>query len=62
VRAREDPAVRLIVHQLAHLCGVDEIDNTLDVYGKLNDECKTKDAAIKAAKAAATNTAEKLTS
>jgi hypothetical protein len=49
VRGREDPTVRLIAHELAFLCGVFEIDNTLDVYGKLNDECRVKDAAIKAA-------------
>ena len=53
VRAREDPALRLIVHQLAFLCGVFEFDNTLDVHGKLNDRCKVKDAAIKAARAGA---------
>jgi hypothetical protein len=56
VRAREDPAVRLIVHELAFLCGVIEVDNTLDVYGKLNDECRVKDAAIKAARAGAEET------
>ncbi|MFM0007375.1 hypothetical protein PQR57_41295 [Paraburkholderia dipogonis] len=56
VRAREDPAVRLIVHQLAFLCGVFEVDNTLDVYGKLNDECREKDVAIKAARAGAEET------
>lgn len=53
VRAREDPALRLIVHQLAFLCGVFEFDNTLDGHGKLNDRCRVKDAAIKAARAGA---------
>ncbi|SOF01896.1 hypothetical protein SAMN05446635_10018 [Burkholderia sp. OK233] len=53
VRAREDPAVRLIVHQLAVLCGSLAIDNTLDVYGKLNDQCRVKDAAIKTTRAGA---------
>jgi hypothetical protein len=53
VRAREDPAVRLIAHPFAFLCVVFEIDNTLDVYWKLNDECRVKDAAIKVARAGA---------
>ncbi|MFC6307222.1 hypothetical protein E2553_37755 [Paraburkholderia dipogonis] len=53
VRPREDPALRLIVHQFAFLCGVFEIDNKLDVYRKLNDRCRVKDAAIKAARAGA---------
>jgi hypothetical protein len=56
VRAREGPAVRLTVHQLAFLCGVFEVDNTLNVYGKLSTECREKDVAIKAARAGAKET------
>jgi hypothetical protein len=37
-----DPAVRLMVHQLAFLCNVAEIDDSLDVYGKLTDECRAE--------------------
>ena len=48
---RNDPAVRLICHQLAFLLAVSEIDYKLDVYGQLEQECKDKSAAIKAAKA-----------
>ena len=47
VRAREDAAVRLIVHQLAFLCGVYEIDHTSDVYGELTRECELKAAEIR---------------
>lgn len=44
VGAREDAAVRLIVHQLAYLCGIYEIDHTSDVYGVLTRECEEKAA------------------
>jgi hypothetical protein len=37
---RQDPAIRLMVHQLAYLCGVPEIDHDLLAYGKLVDACK----------------------
>lgn len=42
-----DPAVRLMVHQLAFLCGVPEIDRDLELYGKLTAACEaeTKEAA-----------------
>ena len=36
----EDPAVRLIVHQLAFLCKVDEIDHELGTYNDLIEECR----------------------
>jgi hypothetical protein len=49
-RARVDAAVRLIVHQLAHLCGVWEIDHDLDTYGKLTAECEARKAALQAAR------------
>lgn len=35
-----DPALRLMVHQLAFLCNVAEIDGTLDVYGQLTRACE----------------------
>lgn len=47
VRTSEDPAVRLIVHQLAHLCGTWEINNAADAYGQLIAECETKSASLK---------------
>ena len=34
-----DPAIRLMVHQLAFLCHVAEIDSASDVYGKLTEAC-----------------------
>jgi hypothetical protein len=37
---RQDPAIRLMVHQLAYLCGVAEIDGDVLTYGKLLDACK----------------------
>ena len=36
---RDDPAIRLMVHQLAYLCNVREIDDEMDVYHKLTVEC-----------------------
>jgi hypothetical protein len=42
---REDPAVRLIVHQLAYICNVAEIDNDSgQVYGRLTAECASRAA------------------
>jgi len=38
-----DAAVRLIVHQLASLCRVSEMDDDLNVYGDLSDECRKID-------------------
>lgn len=40
VDQRKDPAVRLIVHQLAYLCDVAEIDNGFESYGLLIEQCK----------------------
>lgn len=41
ISQREDVAVRLIIHQLAHLCNIFEIDHgSLDVYNKLMDQCE----------------------
>lgn len=34
-----DPAVRLMVHQLAYICGVAEINESLSVYGDLTAAC-----------------------
>lgn len=36
----DDAAVRLMVHQLAFICHVSEIDTSLDTYSKLVDECR----------------------
>jgi hypothetical protein len=41
-RKRSDPAVRLIVHQLAFLCGVQEIEDSLTVYGELTKACEAQ--------------------
>ena len=40
----KDPAIRLIVHQLAFICGVPEIEHGGDplVYVRLHDECEVK--------------------
>lgn len=35
-----DPAIRLMVHQLAYICKVYEIEQSLPVYGELLEECK----------------------
>jgi hypothetical protein len=45
VQAKQNPAERLIVHELAFRCGVVEIDKLLDVYGKLTHACIVKDTA-----------------
>lgn len=36
---RNDPAIRLMVHQLAYLCNVREIDDSLTCYGELTGAC-----------------------
>ena len=38
-----DPAIRLMVHQLAFLCRVSEIDNDLAVYARLGEACAVAD-------------------
>lgn len=43
VQQREDPAVRLIVHQLAFLCCTEEIDRN-NTYDQLMTACKEKAA------------------
>lgn len=40
VDQRTDPAVRLIVHQLAHLCAIHEIDNSYATHSLLIEQCK----------------------
>lgn len=40
--ARADPAIRLMVHQLAYLFQIYEIDRDLDIYGALRKECIAK--------------------
>jgi hypothetical protein len=52
VSTSEDPAVRLIVRQLAHICGVHEINHTPDTYGRLCDECQVKSDAFQSRRAA----------
>ena len=42
IQPAEDPAVRLIIHQLAFLANVDEINSTLDTYGALMKQCEEK--------------------
>ena len=37
---RQDPAVRLMVHQLAFLTGVREIDDELSTYSELVRKCE----------------------
>lgn len=37
--ACKDAAVRLMVHQLASICNIYEIDHDLDVYMLLREEC-----------------------
>ncbi|CAL8480965.1 hypothetical protein [Caballeronia sp. S22] len=48
--ASEDPAVRLIVHQLAYICGVHAIDHDPDVYSQLSTACTGRSTAIKQAR------------
>ena len=41
VSQREDPAVRLIVHQLAYLCNVGEIErDSGETYRRLTEACQ----------------------
>jgi hypothetical protein len=53
VSAAEDPAVRLIVHQFGHLCGVWEVFHDLDVHGRLIASCTESDATLRAQRVAA---------
>ncbi len=38
--ATEDSAVRLMVHQLYHICGGWPIDHDSDTYGRLTKDCE----------------------
>lgn len=40
VQPCEDPAVRLIVHQLAHLCNNHQVDTEPSEYNKLVEICE----------------------
>lgn len=40
VDQRKDPAVRLIVHQLAYLCNIPEIDSGTGSYSLLIEQCR----------------------
>jgi hypothetical protein len=42
--ALKDPAVRLMVHQLAFLCKVSELEDELLVFGELMEECRRAQA------------------
>ena len=42
VSAREDPAVRLIVHQLAWICNTRQLDSDLTAYHSLMHECRVR--------------------
>jgi hypothetical protein len=39
---RDDPAIRLMVHQLAYLCGIAAIDNEPNVYSDLVTACESR--------------------
>jgi hypothetical protein len=56
---RTDAAIRMIVHQMAHLCNVDEINTGFDTYSKLAQECEEKSTARKAELKAAKEAAAK---
>lgn len=45
-----DPALRLMVHQLAHLMGAFEIDRSLTLWDELRERCEEEDYARKEAK------------
>lgn len=36
---KSDPAVRLMVYQLAYLCNAGEFDSSLHAYGEASDAC-----------------------
>lgn len=42
VRAEEDPACRLICHQLAFLLNTSAIDRDMDLWGNLMRECRER--------------------
>lgn len=42
VSQRQDPAVRLIAYQLAHLLDLGEIDDDGNTYARLVDECQDR--------------------
>lgn len=44
---RTDPAIRLMVHQLAYLCNVSEIDDTLMTYSELDKVCRVRSTEFK---------------
>ena len=37
-----DPAIRLMVHQLAYICDIGVFDRDIAAYGKALDECEGK--------------------
>ncbi len=41
---RNDPAIRLMVHQLAYLCNVAEFDQEMTAYSAAMDYCEAQDA------------------
>jgi hypothetical protein len=44
-RVRDDAAIRFIVHQMAFLCNVGEIDRRPEVYDRLRTACEERDKA-----------------
>ena len=42
IQPSEDPAVRLIIHQLAFLANTHQIDSALGVYENLWNECEQR--------------------
>lgn len=40
---RTDPAIRLMVHQLAFICNVRQLDDELNEYSRLMTECEQKE-------------------
>ena len=37
---RKDPAIRLIAHQLSFILDISEVDEKLEVYNTLTEQCK----------------------
>jgi len=50
--ACKDAAVRLMVHQLAYICGIAEIEDGFEVYHNLTKECEAGKETMKNAKTA----------
>lgn len=42
IEQAEDPAIRLIVYQLAWLCRTSNIDDSIELFSSLENQCKAK--------------------